>query len=83
MHRRKRITWLILAAVLSAFMVQPASADNCVATWSETRCVWDWGCWATYPITPPGQYWTYDYCKHADGTTHVINKYESGGCCTP
>ncbi|MGE5672380.1 MAG: hypothetical protein ACM3XM_00635 [Mycobacterium leprae] len=79
---KKRIVQILILGALVLTMVQPALADNCVSYARDVNCQWDYGCWFN-PLTPNGQYWTQDICIHADGTSHVTNSYESGGCCNP
>ena len=89
MARRKLALVLTVATVLMLLASNPAFAATCWwdGMWYlSEKCVWDWGCWAN-PLTPNGQYWTYEYHHYQcdDGSSYwkLYDKWESGGCCTP
>lgn len=83
MTRTKYLIRLVMAAATMLLLTTTGVAANssCQYVIYTRACEWDYGCWAN-PLTPDGQWWTTVECVRSDGSTTVLDRYESGGCCS-
>jgi len=83
MTRRKYLIRLVLAAltVLVLTTTGVAASSSCAYVLYNRTCEWDPGCFAN-PFAPNGQWITTVECVRYDGSTYILDRYESGGCCS-